>query len=50
MGVDKIARNSKKLIVDFEVKINDKIFYIEYNGEQHYDENNFFYKHGGYLE
>ena len=31
-------------LIDFEVKYNNKIYWIEYNGEQHYKKNNFLYE------
>lgn len=36
LTTDKIARNSNTLYVDFYVNRNDKEYFIEYNGEQHY--------------
>lgn len=35
--VHKIARNSDKIILDFFVKHNNRQYFIEYDGKQHYE-------------
>lgn len=39
-----IARNSNKLRIDFFVKHNNKQYFIEYDGIQHFEYNEFFHK------
>lgn len=41
-----IARNSNIILIDFVVKINGHIYFIEYNGKQHYEYISFFHKGG----
>lgn len=42
----KIARNSNKIVIDFFVKYNNKQYFIEYDGKQHYEYIPFFHKGG----
>lgn len=49
-NIGQLARNSNFVIIDFKVELLDKIIFIEYNGEQHYKEDSFFFKNGGFLE
>lgn len=39
-----IARNSNLLVIDFFVKHNEKQYFIEYDGIQHFEFNSFFHK------
>ena len=41
-----IARNANYVIVDFIVNYNDKVYYIEFNGKQHYMYIPYFHKGG----
>lgn len=41
-----IARNSNIILVDFALKRNGKIYFIEYNGKQHYEYIPFFHSGG----
>ena len=36
------GRNTKLVIVDFKLNINNKVYFIEYNGQQHYEWCKFF--------
>lgn len=40
----KLARNSNIIIVDIALKHNNKVYFIEYNGKQHYEYIPFFFK------
>lgn len=44
--IDKIARNSNLIVVDFVIKYNNKFYFIEYNGKQHYQYIPFFHTGG----
>ena len=39
-----IARNTNRILIDFFVKYNDKQYFIEYDGIQHFEYNPFFHK------
>lgn len=42
----KLARNSNIIQIDFAIKRNNHIYFIEYNGKQHYEYIPFFHKGG----
>lgn len=44
--LDKIARSSNVIYIDFIFKINNRIYAIEYNGKQHYKYIPFFHANG----
>jgi len=44
--MDEIARNSNLVIIDFFVKYNNKQYFIEYDGKQHYEYVPFLHKGG----
>ena len=44
--VHKIARNTNKVIIDFFIKHNDKQYFIEYDGKQHFEFVPYFHKGG----
>lgn len=44
--VPEIARNTNSLVVDFFVKHNNKQYFIEYDGKQHFEYVPFFHKEG----
>jgi hypothetical protein len=43
---EKIARNSHCIIIDFFIKHNNKQYFIEYDGRQHFEYVPFFHKGG----
>lgn len=40
--VNDIVKNKKEFRIDFVIKLNNRIYFIEYNGKQHYEPNDFF--------
>lgn len=50
LEMPEIARCSNTIIIDFFVKYQGKQYFIEFDGEQHFNPNHYFYKDGGYIE
>lgn len=40
--VDDIVKNKKEFRIDFVINLNDHIYFIEYNGKQHYESSDYF--------
>lgn len=50
LKVDPNIRRSGNIFIDFEVILDNKLFYIEYNGIQHYEYSPKFFHKGGIIE